>query len=216
MIIEGLAQQTIEWLQYRCGCATASRVKDITKLLQRASNGRKKGDYAKEHYDYLQDVVIERLTGRTTDRGIGSLHAVEWGIENEPFARAAYELQTGESVTPVGLAMHPSIEWFAASPDFLVGDDGLGEIKCLASHNHLDILESGQIPDEFLPQMMAEMACAERQWCDFVAFDPRFPKHLQLFVKRLHRNDELIALMESEVKSFLAEVEEKVSQLKRG
>jgi hypothetical protein len=213
VIIEGLVQQTPEWLQHRVGCATASRVKDIVKRLQRASNGREKGDYAQSHYDYVDDVVIERLTGRATERGIGSLHAVEWGIENEPLARTEYEIRQNVTAMPIGLAMHPEIEWFAASPDSLVGDDGLIEIKCLASHNHLEIITSGQIPEEHLPQMLAEMSCAERKWADFVAFDPRFPPHLQLFVKRLHRDDKLIAAMEAEVESFLGEVDAKLKAL---
>jgi YqaJ-like viral recombinase domain len=213
MIIEDLVQGSPEWLMQRIGMATASRVHDVVKRLQRASGARQKGDYAQTHYDYLHELVIERLTGRAQDHGIGNLAAVEWGIENEPLARAAYEMATDTECTPIGFAIHPKIEWFGASPDSLAGDDGLIEIKCLASHNHLDIIMSGEIPDEHLPQMMAEMACSERQWADFVAYDPRYPKHLQLFIKRLHRDDALIAVMEAEVSSFLAEVAAKVAQL---
>jgi len=216
VIIEDLVQQTPEWLQMRIGMCTASRVVDVTKRLQRASKGREKGEYAQTHFDYLNELVIERLTGQAQDHGIGNLSAVEWGIEQEPFARAAYEILTEQSVTPVGFAMHPRINWFGASPDSLVGDDGLIEIKCLASHNHLDIFESGEIPDEHLPQMLAEMACAERQWADFVAFDPRFPPHMQLFVKRFHRDESLITAMEAEIEAFLAEVEGKMGRLAKG
>jgi YqaJ-like viral recombinase domain len=200
----------------RIGMCTASRVKDVMKRLQRASGGRKKGDYAQPHYNYLKELVIERLTGRAQDHNIGSLQAVEWGIENEPVARGYYEIATDQKCTPIGFAMHPSIEWFGASPDSLVGEDGLIEIKCLASDNHLDILESGEIPEEHVPQLLAEMACAERQWADFIAFDPRFPPEHRLFIKRLHRNEELdhiIGMMEDEVRSFLAEVDAKLKAL---
>jgi hypothetical protein len=179
---------------------------------------RLKGEYAQPHYDYLKEVAIERLTGTWREGGLGSLKAVEWGIDKEPDARAEYELRTDLTVRPIGLAMHPDIKWFVASPDSLVGDDGLLEIKCLASGNHIDILEAGEIPDEHIPQMMAQMSCAERQWCDFLAYDPRLPKNLQVFVKRLDRADYVkfrdvtqsvdshIADMEAKVTTFLEDV----------
>lgn len=213
MIIEELEQRTPEWLQMRVGCCTGSRIIDVTKRLQKASNGKKAGDYAKAHDDYMWELVCERLTGRSMDHYVTPY--MEDGIQNEPLARAAYEIATNFDVRPVGLAMHPSIKWFASSPDSLVGNDGLLEIKCLKSNNHLDIVRSGQIPEEYMPQMMAEMACAEREWCDFVAFDPLMPPKLQLFGRRFYRDDKLIAMMESEVESFLAEVEETLQQLQQ-
>lgn len=211
MIVEGIEQQTPEWLQMRVGMCTASRVIDVVKRLKRNSSSGEKGDYCKAHYDYLQELVVERLTGRAFDHYCTP--AMEWGTENEPFARAAYELQTDASVQPVGFAMHPRIKWFGASPDSLVGEDGCLEIKCPTSGVHLEYLTAGVIPEEHAPQMMAEMACAERQWCDFVSFDPRMPRHLQLFVKRLHRNDELITAMENEIEKFLGDVESRMAVL---
>lgn len=210
-IIEGIEQQTPEWLQMRIGMCTASRVIDVISRLTRNSAGGQKGDYKKAHYDYLQELVVERLTGRASDHYCTP--AMEWGIENEPFARAAYEMQCDAEVTPVGFAMHPRIKWFGASPDSLVGDDGCLEIKCPTSGVHLEYLTAGIVPLEHMPQMMSAMACAERQWCDFVSFDPRMPRHLQLFIKRLERNDELISAMESEVETFLAEVQGRMDAL---
>jgi hypothetical protein len=224
VIIFDVQQQTPEWMAMRCGCAVGSRIADVMARLKVAHTNkttgvkRLKGDYAQPHYDYIKEVAIERLTGNWRDKGIGNLKAVEWGIEKEPDARAEYELRTDLPVRPIGLAMHPDMKWFCASPDALVGDDGLLEVKCLASGNHVDILEAGEIPDEYVPQMMAQMSCAERQWCDFMAYDPRLPKNLQIFIKRLDRADYVkfrdvmqsvdshIADMEAEVTTFLEDV----------
>lgn len=204
MIIEDLQQGTPEWLMQRCGMCTGSRVADVVKRLTRKSGDREKGDYAQCHYDYLTELVVERLTGRVTDGYVTP--AMEWGIEQEPNARMAYEAERGEMAMPIGFATHPTIEWFGASPDSLVGTDGLLEIKCPNTSTHLEYLLEGKVPLDYMPQMMAEMACTERKWCDFVSYDPRLPKKLQLFVRRFYRNDEHIAIMEADVKFFLEEV----------
>jgi hypothetical protein len=211
-ILTDLEQGSPEWLKMRIGCCTGSRVKDVVKRLQKASNGKKAGDYAQCREDYMREIVIERLTGRAADHYVTPY--MEAGTANEPDARIEYELQTTDSVMPVGIAMHSRINWFAASPDALVGDDGLLEIKCLTSSNHLDILLTGQIPTEYMPQMLAEMSCTGRKWVDFVAYDPLMPPNLQLFVSRFHRNEEHIAMMEQEVEQFLAEAAELEKSLK--
>lgn len=212
MPIIDVEQQTPEWIRMRIGMATASRVKDIVKRLSRASNGKKAGDYAQCHEDYLWELVAERLTGRAADHYVTPY--MEEGTENEPLAKAAYEVQFDVSLENGGFAVHDRIKWFGASPDALVGTDGLIECKCLKTVNHLEILRTGQIPEEHLAQMLAEMSCADRQWCDFISFDPRVPKPLQLFVRRMHRDETLVAQMETEVEAFLAEVEEAIEKLK--
>lgn len=204
MPIVDVEQQSPEWLKMRIGCATGSRVTDIVTKL-------KSGKYSAARDKYLMDIVIERLTGRATEHFCTP--AMEFGIENEPAARAAYEGETGNCVMPVGLAIHPTIEWFSASPDGLVGDDGLIEIKVPNTSTHLEYLLEGKVPLDYMPQMMAEMACTERQWCDFVSYDPRLPKNLQLFIRRFHRNEELIRVMEADVKFFLEEVLLKMGEL---
>jgi len=209
-----VTQQSDEWLKMRIGMCTASRMGDVVKRLKRKSNGSEKGEYTAKHYDYMMELVAERLTGRSEDHYVTP--AMEHGVEQEPFARASYEMQSEDEVNPGGFAMHPTIQWYGASPDSLVGSDGLLEIKCLKTINHLEILKSQTIPEEYLPQMLAEMSCAERQWCDFVSFDPRMPEGLRFFVQRLHRDEALITALEAEVVSFLAEVEEMVTRLKKG
>lgn len=197
MIIEGLMQNTPEWLMQRCGMVTGSRVAHVVGKNQN-------GKYSSKREVYLMEVVIQRLTGRVTETYVTP--AMEWGTEQEPNARAAYEGSRDEMVDLVGFATHPTIEWFGASPDGLVGDKGMVEIKAPNTSTHLEYLLEGKVPLDYMPQMMAEMACAEREWCDFVSYDPRLPKSLQLFVRRFHRDDKLIAAMEEEVKFFLEEV----------
>lgn len=207
MIIEGLVQNTPEWLMHRTGMCTGSRVADVVGRKQPTAAQKKAGepgDYLKKREDYLTEVLISRLTGRSPETYVSP--AMEWGIENEPLARAAYEMHQNVEVDLVGFATHPTIEWFGASPDGLVGTDGCLEIKCPNTSTHLGYIIDGCIPVDYMPQMMAEMACSERQWCDFVSYDPRLPKNLQFFGRRFHRNEEHMAMMESEVRKFLEDV----------
>ena len=196
-------QGSDEWLASRAGKVTASRIADVMAKI-------KTGEAAARR-DYRAQIVAEILTGRPQDGGFTNAE-MQWGTEQEPFARSAYEVQTGVMVDQVGLVLHPSIDRAAASPDGLAGD-GLVEIKCPKTATHLQYLLDGEVPPKYEPQMLWQMACAERPWCDFVSFDPRLPDDLQLFVVRFKRDDERIAAMEAEVKAFLAGVDETVSKL---
>lgn len=206
-IIEGIEQQTPEWLQMRCGMVTASRVKDIVKKPKSGTGDLKK------RADYRTEIISECLTGRAAEHYVTP--AMEWGIETEPLARAAYEMRLDTEVADGGFHIHDQITRFGASPDGLIGDDGLLEIKCPTTAVHVEYIIAGVTPEEYQPQMLAEMACTGRQWCDFVSFDPRLPKKLQLFVRRFPRNDERIAAMEEEVLKFLEEVIEKIKLLEQ-
>jgi putative phage-type endonuclease len=197
-------QGSKEWLEMRSGCVTASRVADvITKL--------KKGGYSAARNLYLFDVVIGRLTGLNPESYVSP--AMEWGMANEDLAKAAYEMKTDRTVEPIGFALHDRINFFGASPDGLVGKDGLIECKCPNTSTHLGYLMAGVVPEDYQPQMLAEMACTGRKWVDFVSYDPRLPKKLQLFVRRFERNDERIAEMEREVELFLGEVANMLERL---
>jgi len=139
--------------------------------------------------------------------------AMTHGVENETYARAAYEAKTGNMVDQVGAIDHPTIPMSAASPDGLVGDDGCLEIKCPNTATHIDTVLGEEPAKKYFDQMQWQMRCADRSWCDFVSFDPRMPSHLQLFIKRIERNDLYIAELEKEVIQFLAEVDDKVKKL---
>lgn len=200
-----IEQGSDAWKALRAGKVTASRVADVlSKIKSGESAGRK---------NYRMDLVAERLTGKPADSFTNS--AMQWGTEQEPFARIAYETHKGLFVEQVPFVDHPTIEWFGCSPDGLVGEDGLLEIKCPNTTTHLEYLQDGKQPSKYIPQMMAQMACTGRKWCDFASFDPRLPEDLQLFVVRLNWDDAYIQEMEAEVKQFLNEVDATLSQLKR-
>jgi len=198
-----IEQGTPEWFAQRIGRVTASRVADImakTKTGVSASRG-----------NYLAQLVAERLTGQSADTFKSG--AMQHGTETEPQARMVYEAETGQIVTEVAMINHPTIEMSGASPDGLMGEDGLVEIKCPNTSTHIATLLADKAPSGYMGQMQWQMACTGRAWCDFVSFDPRMPNDMQLFVKRVPRDDALIAEYESEVIKFLAEVQETVDKL---
>lgn len=205
MTIVSVPQGSHEWLEARAGKVTASRISDV---LAKVKTGEAAG-----RRDYRAQLVAEILTGRPQESGFTN-DAMRWGTEQEPYARAAYECHAGVLVDQVGMVLHPSIERGAASPDGLVDLDGLVEIKCPNTATHLDYLLDGTVPAKYQPQMLWQMACTGRAWCDFVSFDPRLPEDLQLFVVRFQRDQARIDAMEAEVRAFISEAEETVSRLR--
>jgi putative phage-type endonuclease len=201
--MSNIEQGSEAWFQQRVGKATASRISDIV--------AKTKTGYSTSRVNYMAQLVVERMTNQVGESYSNA--AMEWGTENEPFARAAYEVKTGNTVDQVGAINHPRIAMSAASPDGLIGDDGCLEIKCPNTSTHIDTILGGEPAKKYYDQMQWQMACANRSWCDFVSFDPRMPAHLQLFVQRIQRNDAYIAELESEVVQFLKEVDDKVKKL---
>jgi len=196
-------QRTEEWFAQRLGKVTASKVADLM--------AKTKSGYSASRDNYMAQLVVERIT--STKAESYSNAAMDWGTAQEPFARAAYEAFTGFMVEEVGFVQHPTIAWAGASPDGLVGDDGLVEIKCPNTATMIDTLLTGKVPQKYYIQMQMQMACTQRAWCDYVVFDPRMPTKAQLFVKRVPRDSAFIAEMEAEIINFLAEVDVQVSQL---
>ena len=197
-------QRTTEWFQARLGKVTSSRVADVI--------AKTKTGYSASRENYMAQLVVERMTNKIS--GSYTNAAMEWGVANEKFARAAYELKMDIMVDETGLVDHPTIPMAGASPDGLVGEDGLVEIKCPNTATHIETLLSGEPDAEYVKQMQWQMACTSRAWCDFVSFDPRMPENLRLFIKRVERDDSQIAELEEEVRKFLAELEGKVLRLK--
>ena len=196
-------QGTEAWFQIRCGRVTASRVADII--------AKTKSGYSTSRANYAAQIVVERLTGCVEPSYMNSF--MQWGIDKEPEARNAYRFHTDADVVETDFVLHPTIFMAGASPDGLANDDGLVEIKCPISATHIETLKSENIPEKYVTQMLWQMACTGRQWCDYVSYDPRFPEAMRLFVKRLHRDDERIAELEAEVNTFLREVEETCAAL---
>lgn len=201
--MENVIQGSPEWLALRCGRVTASRMADLM--------AKTKTGYGASRANYMAELIAERLTGQPTERFTNE--AMRWGSDNEPKARMAYEFMTGNDVVEVGFIPHPSIDMTGASPDGLVGDDGMVEIKAPNTSTHIDTLLSGTVPQKYVLQVSWQMACTGRTWADFVSYDPRLPVSMQLFIKRVPRDDALIADMEKEVRAFLTEVDEKVAAL---
>lgn len=196
-------QRSQEWFKERYGNASASRISDVI--------AKTKSGYSASRENYMTQLVLERF-GVFEESFTNQ--AIEWGIETEPFARLKYESITGNIVTEVGYILHPLIEKSGASPDGRIGETGLIEIKCPNTKTHFEYLLAGVVPSKYIPQMAWQMACTGAEWCDFVSYDPRAPEGLDYFEIRYHRDNEYIAMLETEVKSFLIEVDNKFNQLK--
>jgi hypothetical protein len=199
-----LEQGSKLWARARCGLVTASRCGEVVAM---KVNKEEKAERA----HYRQELIVEILTGEPYPHYVTL--EMQWGRDQEPFARAAYELHRDVLVETCGLVLHPDIARFAASPDGLVDEDGLIQIKCPNTTTHLGWMLGGTIPLEHCPQMLAELSCTGRDWCDFVSFDCRLPPHLQLFVRRFYRDDELVAKLEAEVVHFNAQVQDVLRSL---
>ena len=198
-----MEQRTEEWFSARLGKVTASRVADVLAKIKSGESASRK--------NYKMELVVQRLTNKQGESFTNA--AMEWGTEQEPFARMAYEAHTGTFVKEEGFVDHPTIEGFGCSPDGIVGE-GLIEIKAPNTANHIETVLENKVPSKYIPQMQCQMACTGAKWCDFVSFDPRVPEDLQLFVVRVERDQEYIDAMEVEVKQFLSEVLDLFNQLK--
>lgn len=197
-------QRTPEWFEDRLGKATAS---SIYKVMAKLRDGKPGAD----RVNYAAQLVCERLTGNPTESYSNA--AMQRGVEVEPQARAMYSFHCGEEVEETGFHPHPSIAMSGASPDGFVGSDGLLEIKCPNSATHIATLTGAPIERRYLLQMQWQMACTGRQWCDYVSFDDRLPDEMALHVRRVERDDALIAEIEAEVTAFLTEIDETVADL---
>jgi putative phage-type endonuclease len=199
-----IVQLSDEWKAIRLGKATASRMADIC--------ARTKTGWSTSRDNYKAQLVCERLTG-TAHEGYQN-EAMTWGIEKEPDARRAYEFMRDATVTEVGFVEHPTIAMSGASPDGLVGDDGLIEIKAPITASHIRTLLDRNVPRKYYLQIQFQLACTDRKYCDFVSYDPRLPESMQLFIDRVPRDDACIAQLEQDVVEFLAEVDATVAELR--
>jgi putative phage-type endonuclease len=198
-----MEQRSPEWFAARLGKVTASRVADVVAKT-RSGPGASRANYEAE-------LIVERLTGEPAPRFTTA--AMEWGTETEAQARETYAFLRAVEVAEVGFVSHPSIAMSGASPDGVVGDDGLVEIKCPNTATHLATILGESAPEKHVTQMQWQMACTGRLWCDFVSFDPRLPEHLAMFVCRVERDADRIATLEAEVRDFLGGLDAKVARL---
>jgi putative phage-type endonuclease len=199
-----MEQRSDEWFNARLGCVTASRTADVM--------AKTKSGTSASRANYMAQLITQRLTG-TASEGLSSA-AMQWGTDTEPQARTAYELMTGETVEETGFVLHPTIEFFGASPDGLVRSNGLIEIKCPNTATHINTLLSDTVPSKYITQMQVQMICTGREWCDFVSFDPRLPGDMCFWMQRVDRDEDICKDIEAEVISFLAEIDSKIDKLR--
>lgn len=201
--MDEIIQGSPAWFAARLGRVTASRVADVM--------AKTKTGPSASRTNYMAELIAERLTGTAGERFQNA--AMAWGNEQEDVARQRYAFDHDVEVETIGFVAHPRIAMTGASPDGLVGSDGLVEIKAPNTATHIETLISGTIPGKYQIQMLWQMACTGRAWCDFVSFDPRLPLHMEKFQRRFMRDDARIAEMEAEVEAFLAEVDAKIIAL---
>ena len=199
-------QGSDEWLAIRAGKVTASKITDVMAKL-------KTGKPSAGRITYMGQIIAERLTGVKPDSFTNA--AMQWGVETEPQAIAAYEFLNDVEVERISFADHEKIEFSGASPDGMLGDNGLIEIKCPNTATHIEYLTSNKIPKKYADQMQWQMACLNREWCDFMSFDPRMPEHLNKLIIRVDRDDKYIEEMEMEVIKFNNEINEKLEILEK-
>jgi len=158
-----------QWLDERCGCLTASRMKDAMDFL-------KNGQPSAKRRDYMRDLVAERATDINVRHYVTP--AMQWGLDTEAEAKLVYQKLTKCRLLPGEYIAHPSIEYFGATPDgFIVDQHGevVGglEIKCPTTSTFIEWKMLGEIPEEHKAQMIVQRECARLKWVDFFAFDPR-------------------------------------------
>lgn len=186
------------WHQARIGVPSGSKFGDVMA----------KGGGA-TRANYLTAIALERITGVREE--FKATKAMEEGTEREPFARASYEARTGEIVDEIGFCLHDTL-LCGVSPDGLVGKSGMTEYKCPQPKTHLEYLklEAGKCPSTYRWQIQGQLWVAERDWCDFVSYNPDFPESARMAVRRVYRDDKAIKELEAEIVKFLEDVEREV------
>ena len=198
-----IEQLSNEWFAQRLGKVTASRVSDVM--------AKTKSGPAASRKNYMMQLLCERLTGKREESYTNA--AMQRGIDLEPLARSAYEIHTGNDVMEAEFCIHPEFPETGASPDGFVSEEGLLEIKCPNTAQHVACLRSGEQDSKYWWQMQHQMWCTGRDWCDFVSFDDRMPEPLQLFVARVMRHEQAIETMRDEILEFLGELEGLVAEM---
>jgi putative phage-type endonuclease len=200
-----MEQRSTEWYAARCGSLGASQIADALATT--------KTGWGASREALKNRLIAERLTGQPEPSYVNKY--MQHGIDTEDEARRAYEAHTGTFVDEMAIAYHPVLSHTHASPDGLVGDDGLIEVKCPATSTHIETMRTGKAPSKYIKQMQWQMRCTGRDWCDFVSYDNRVPDHLKLFVVRVQRDDEMIAKLDAQVAEFLGEVERDIEELNK-
>lgn len=195
---EMIVQKTAGWYEARLGKLTASKIADATAKI-------KSGEAASRR-SYRAMLVAERLTGVQQGADLSNNKAVQWGVDAEPLARAEFEAETGLFVDEVGFVSHPEIPMAGCSPDGLINDDAILEIKCPNTATHIEYLKASTVPPEYRKQVLWQLACTGRKHAYFVSYDPRLNAGNQLLIVEFEPTKDEIAELEAEARVFLDEV----------
>lgn len=202
-------QGSQEWFDIRVGKLTSSSIVHVVKTRQRKTRKEDSEDEPlKARVNLRRELAVERITKKPIDHFVSRW--MQEGKEKEDLARAAYECRKDVQTRKIGFALRTDLEWVGASPDGLCGEDGLVEFKCPKPDTHFEYLLLECIPEAYIPQMMWQMACTGREWCDFVSYHEDFPEPIDLIIHRLHRDHNAIAVMEAQAAVFLKEVADEV------
>ncbi len=201
-------QGTSDWLRERAGCLTASR-------MAAAMSFKKNGEETEDRRKLKIALVSERLTGLNTETYV--TQPMRYGLEYEGEAKQRFEEISGEVTVECGFALHDDIPYFGASPDALIGDDAVLEVKVPTSATFVEWKAAGIVPPQHIPQMLAQLAVCRRSVAWFFAFDPRvqYREH-QHFLRRFEPKPEEIAAVEEAAKAFLAEVDDLFERITTG
>jgi len=197
-----MEQGTDEWVEARKGFLTSSH---IDAVLAKGKGVTRR--------NYKVRVFLERMTGVVHMNDFSNRY-MDDGIEQEPFARGMYEAVRGEDVEQVGFLIHPDMQFFGASPDGLVGTDGLTEYKCPSQGVHWDYYDNPKVPRKYVLQMQGQMMVTNRQWCDWVSYNKDFPPHMQLIVRRVERDERLIEEITAGLMLLNSEIDVRVEEEK--
>lgn len=203
-----IPQSDPAWVVARVGKLTASRMAEAMAMVKdgpKPKDGLQKYKPGADRVNLMRDLLAERLANSAKDHFVTA--AMQWGLDYEAEAVMSYEAHTGNLASPGGFIEHPTIEFFGATPDRLIGHDGALEVKCPTTSTFVKWVTEGVVPEEHKPQMAAQLLCARRRWVDFVAYDPRVPPQYRLFIRRFEPTPQYLAQVEQAAIDFLRELD---------
>lgn len=211
LIIDPSEQGTPEWLAARAGFATGSCFQDIIALSKPDKYGKQRPLKSRE--TYMMKLVTETLYGAPMESP--SSQSMQWGKDVEPYARQAYEAETGNVVTEAGfITRKQGLAKVGVSLDGMVDRDGTLEMKCPKDSTvHVQTWLTG-MPEEHVAQVQGGLWITGREWCDFVSYDPRATPELRLYVQRVYRDEAFIMSLGNQVVAFMEEVAALVAKVK--
>jgi putative phage-type endonuclease len=198
MLIHSVEQQTPEWFALRCGVPSASNFSKIVTT---------KGEPSKSAKEYMYTLAGEAIIGKKA-KGYTS-DAMQHGIDTEPEAVSTYEFITGLETAEVGFVTDDDIR-IGVSPDRLVGEHGLLEVKCPMANTHIKYLLEGKFPTAYFQQVQGQLMVTGREWCDFMSY----VAGMKPFIVRVYPDKDFHEKLNKVLLAFCDGLEELIKKLK--